>query len=67
MRDAKQLLPYVERVIEANAEKAAQYRSGKSGLLGFFVGQVMRATQNRAEPQLVQTLVRAALDGDTLQ
>jgi glutaminyl-tRNA synthetase len=48
-------------VIAANGDKAAQYRSGKSGLLGFFVGQVMRETQNRANPKVVQELVQAAL------
>jgi glutaminyl-tRNA synthetase len=51
----------VAKVIAANGDKAAQYRSGKSGLLGFFVGQVMRETQNRANPKVVQELVQAAL------
>ena len=51
IRNAEQLLPFVEKVIAANQEKVSQYRSGRSGLLGFFVGQVMRETQNRADPK----------------
>lgn len=61
IRDAQRLTPYVTKVIAANHEKATQYREGRSGLLGFFVGQVMRETQNRAEPKLVQELVREYL------
>jgi glutaminyl-tRNA synthetase len=61
IRNADQLMRYVQRVIAANPEKAGQYRSGKTGLLGFFVGQVMRETQNRAEPKIVQELVQRTL------
>jgi glutaminyl-tRNA synthetase len=64
IRSADELLPIVLQVIAANAEKAAQYRGGKQGLLGFFVGQVMRATQNRADAQLVSELVQRALAGE---
>ncbi len=60
--DPAQLNPIITRVIAANAAKAEQYRSGKSGLLGFFVGQVMRESGGKANPQLLQDLVRAALD-----
>jgi len=61
IRTAQELQPYVDRVIAVNREKAQQYRSGKSGLLGFFVGQVMRETQNRADAKLVQELVQESL------
>jgi Asp-tRNA(Asn)/Glu-tRNA(Gln) amidotransferase B subunit len=64
IRNADQLLRYVQRVVAANAEKAEQYRQGRTGLLGFFVGQVMRETQNRAEPKLVQDLVRDVLSSE---
>jgi aspartyl-tRNA(Asn)/glutamyl-tRNA(Gln) amidotransferase subunit B len=40
-----------------------QYRGGKQQVLGFFVGQVMKATGGRANPQLVNELLRKALDG----
>ena len=65
MRSAEQVRPFVERVIAANAEKASQYRSGKTGLLGFFVGQVMRETQNRANPKTVQELVQQLLQSES--
>ncbi len=45
----------------ANPKEAAAYRAGKEQLIGFFVGQVMKATSGRANPKLVNELVRAAL------
>ncbi len=50
----------VEAVIAANPEKAAQYRAGKTGLLGFFVGQVMKASPN-ADAAAVNQAVRERL------
>jgi Asp-tRNA(Asn)/Glu-tRNA(Gln) amidotransferase B subunit len=47
-------------VIAANPEKAAQYKAGKTGLLGFFVGQVMKASPN-ADPAAVNQVVRQRL------
>ncbi|GIW38216.1 MAG: glutamine--tRNA ligase [Meiothermus sp.] len=51
----------VDRILAENPDKVAAYRAGKTGLLGFFVGQVMRETQGQANPQLVQELVRQKL------
>lgn len=51
----------VEDVIAANPEKAEEYRNGRTGLAGFFVGQVMRETRGTANPELVQKLVREKL------
>ena len=39
-------------------QQAEQFRAGKENLMGFFVGQVMKATGGRAEPQLAQRLLR---------
>ena len=50
----------VEAVIAANPEKAAQYKAGKTGLLGFFVGQVMKASPN-ADAAAVNAAVRERL------
>ena len=61
VRDTDALLPAVERVIAANPDKAEQYRAGKTGLLGFFTGQVMKETQGAANPQLVQDLLKERL------
>ena len=52
----------IEAVLTANADKVAQYRSGKDKLFGFFVGQVMKATQGKANPQKVNELLRSRLD-----
>jgi len=47
----------VDDVIAANPDKAAAYRAGKTALAGFFVGQVVRASHGKANPQVVQKLV----------
>ena len=52
----------VDATLRAHPAEVDAYRGGKSGLRGFFVGQVMRRTQGRADPQLVQRLVAEALD-----
>ena len=59
--DPSALAPVIENVISANTDKATQYRAGRTGLLGFFVGQVMKQTGGKANPQLVQELVRNKL------
>jgi aspartyl-tRNA(Asn)/glutamyl-tRNA(Gln) amidotransferase subunit B len=59
--DASELDPIIERIIEANAGQAEQYRSGKQGLLGFFVGQVMKETGGQADPRVVNDRVREKL------
>lgn len=47
------------KIVADNPKQVEQYRSGKTGLFGFFVGQVMRATKGSANPQLVnETLLR---------
>ena len=50
--DPAQLQPIIAQVIAANSAKAEQYRRGKTGLLGFFVGQAMRESVGKANPQL---------------
>jgi aspartyl-tRNA(Asn)/glutamyl-tRNA(Gln) amidotransferase subunit B len=59
--DASELDPIIERIIEANPGQAEQFRSGKEGLLGFFVGQVMKETGGKADPRVVNERVRAKL------
>ena len=51
----------VDEVIENNPAQLAQYRAGKEKLLGFFVGQVMKATQGKANPQQVNDLLQQKL------
>ena len=50
-----------ERVVAKLGDQAASYRAGKKGLLGFFVGQVMKATEGKANPALVNDLLRKKL------
>ncbi len=61
--DASTLRPIVARLIEANPAQAQGYRDGKTGLMGFFVGQVMKETNGAADPEVTQNLVREALMG----
>ena len=60
--DGSALEAVVAEIVAANARQVEQYRAGKQQVLGFFVGQVMKATQGRANPQLVNELLRAHLD-----
>jgi len=53
----------VDQIIAANADKADQVRGGKDALLGWFVGQVMKATGGKANPAKVNELLRAKLKG----
>jgi aspartyl-tRNA(Asn)/glutamyl-tRNA(Gln) amidotransferase subunit B len=51
----------IDAVLAAQTDKVAEYRSGKDKLFGFFVGQVMKATQGKANPALVNDLLRKKL------
>ncbi|CAO3452250.1 Aspartyl-tRNA(Asn) amidotransferase subunit B (EC 6.3.5.6) @ Glutamyl-tRNA(Gln) amidotransferase subunit B (EC 6.3.5.7) [Azospirillum argentinense] len=53
----------IDAVLAANADKVAEFRSGKDKLFGFFVGQVMKATQGKANPALVNEILMAKLKG----
>jgi aspartyl-tRNA(Asn)/glutamyl-tRNA(Gln) amidotransferase subunit B len=59
--DQSELEKVVESVLAANPGQVKAFRSGKEGLLGFFVGQVMRETRGQANPQLVNDLLKAKL------
>jgi aspartyl-tRNA(Asn)/glutamyl-tRNA(Gln) amidotransferase subunit B len=53
----------IAKVMDANADKVAEYRGGKDKLFGFFVGQTMKAMAGKANPGVVNELLRKALDG----
>jgi aspartyl-tRNA(Asn)/glutamyl-tRNA(Gln) amidotransferase subunit B len=53
----------IDQVLAGQAEKVAEYRSGKDKLLGFFVGQVMKATGGKANPAVLNRLLREKLSG----
>jgi aspartyl-tRNA(Asn)/glutamyl-tRNA(Gln) amidotransferase subunit B len=58
---SSELEPLIDDILAANAGQVAAYRSGKEGLLGFFVGQVMKQTQGQADPRVVNELLRKKL------
>ena len=51
----------VDKVLADNADKVEQYKAGKEALFGFFVGQTMKAMQGKANPQVVNEILRAKL------
>jgi aspartyl-tRNA(Asn)/glutamyl-tRNA(Gln) amidotransferase subunit B len=59
--DADALAPVIDSVIAAHPEQVETYRGGKEGVLGFLVGQVMRETQGKADPKVVNRLLREKL------
>ena len=61
LSDASELEPLIDRILAANPEQVATYRGGKEGVLGFFVGQVMKETQGKADAKVVSDLVRDKL------
>jgi len=61
--DEGELIKTITAIIEANPNQLKDYRGGKEKLFGFFVGQVMKATQGKANPQLVNDLLKKMLAG----
>jgi len=60
--DSSELQKIIDDVIAANPKQLEQYRAGKKTIIGFFVGQVMKATKGQANPQLVNELLNKKLD-----
>lgn len=52
----------IAKIMQDNEDKVAQYRSGKDKLFGFFVGQTMKAMHGKANPQVINELLKKALD-----
>ncbi|MGD8365576.1 MAG: Asp-tRNA(Asn)/Glu-tRNA(Gln) amidotransferase subunit GatB [Desulfobacterales bacterium] len=59
--DASHIETAVEKVMAENAAEVQAYRAGKTKLLGFFVGQVMRETKGKANPQVVNEVLKSKL------
>jgi aspartyl-tRNA(Asn)/glutamyl-tRNA(Gln) amidotransferase subunit B len=59
--DAAALEAIVDRIIAAHPKEVESYRGGKVGLLSFFVGQVMRETRGKANPKVVQEVLKGRL------
>lgn len=61
MSDTSELTRIVEEVIEKNPDSVAAYKAGKDKLFGFFVGQVMKQTNGKANPTIVNDLIQKHL------
>ncbi len=59
--DEGSLQKIIDEVLAANQKQVETYRGGKTGVLGFFVGQIMKATRGQADPKLVNELLRKSL------
>ncbi len=60
--DESALLALIDDVIAGNPEPVAAYLGGKESLLGWFVGQVMRATRGQGNPAMINELLRKQLE-----
>jgi aspartyl-tRNA(Asn)/glutamyl-tRNA(Gln) amidotransferase subunit B len=61
--DESELEPVIDAVLAAHPDQVETYRGGKEGVLGFFVGQVMRETRGKADPKVVNRLLQEKLRG----
>ncbi|MFL6199605.1 MAG: Asp-tRNA(Asn)/Glu-tRNA(Gln) amidotransferase subunit GatB [Thermoanaerobaculia bacterium] len=64
--DTSQIERWIDEVIEAHPAQVGQVRSGKVQVMGFLVGQVMKRSGGRADPKVVQQLLRQALESETV-
>ncbi|SMO54926.1 Asp-tRNA(Asn)/Glu-tRNA(Gln) amidotransferase subunit GatB [Gracilimonas mengyeensis] len=60
--DSSSLEPVVDKIIEEHPDEVARYKDGKKQLMGFFVGQAMKATKGKANPKLVNKLISEKLN-----
>ena len=51
----------IDKILAANAGEVEKYRAGKTNLFGFFVGQVLKATQGKANPTMVNEILKRKL------
>ncbi|NOZ91120.1 MAG: glutamine--tRNA ligase, partial [Epsilonproteobacteria bacterium] len=60
--DPDVILPIIKEVMAKNPENVAKFREGNRKLLGFFVGQVLKATRGKGNPKVVNELVTQSLN-----
>ena len=63
VKDESEIESVIDGVLAENPKEVEQYRAGKDKLFGFFVGQVMRKTKGKANPQLVNDILKKKLSG----
>jgi len=59
--DSSEIETIIKRIIETNSDQVEEYRSGKEKVFGFFVGQVMKESKGKANPKLVNEILRKML------
>tara|TARA_B100001996_G_scaffold185577_1_gene141939 strand:- start:438 stop:1202 length:765 start_codon:yes stop_codon:yes gene_type:complete len=59
--DPKELEKMINKVLEKNSQKVSEYKSGKEKLYGFFVGEIMKASSGKANPKLVNDILKEKL------
>ena len=62
--DEASLGAIIDTIIAASPKQLAEYRSGKTRVISYFVGQVMKETKGQANPQIVNDLLQKKLAGD---
>ncbi len=60
--DTGELAAIIENILEADPDSVARYKGGEKKLMGFFVGQVMKATKGQGNPKVINSLLREKLD-----
>ena len=59
--DSTQIIRIIDKIISDNPDKVSEYKNGKDKLFGFFVGQTMKATEGKANPAIVNNLLKEKL------
>ena len=61
--DAGELGQIADELLATNQQQVEQYRAGKTKVIGFFVGQMMKQTRGKGNPAVINSLLKEKLDG----
>ena len=62
--DSDELSGWIQKAMDTYPDKVAEYRSGKKGILGLFMGEVMRLSGGKADPKKTNSMIREALENE---
>ena len=60
--DEGELAKIVEEIVNANPDNVAKFKAGKTNVMGFFVGEIMKATKGKANPGVINKLLKEKLE-----
>jgi aspartyl-tRNA(Asn)/glutamyl-tRNA(Gln) amidotransferase subunit B len=60
--DEGELAKIVEEIVKNNPDNVAKFKAGKTTVMGFFVGEIMKATKGKANPQVINKLLKEKLE-----